>query len=84
VSEEAAARYIAEAIDKPVVAYIAGCHAPAGKHWGHTGTLAAVVGRGDNVGTAKSKLEAFKAAKVPVAERPSQIPELVKKALKKK
>jgi succinyl-CoA synthetase alpha subunit len=29
-------------------------------------------------------LEAFKAAKVPVAERPSQIPELVKKALKKK
>jgi succinyl-CoA synthetase alpha subunit len=43
-----------------------------------------VVGRGDNVGTAKSKLEAFKAAKVPVAERPSQIAELVKKALKKK
>jgi succinyl-CoA synthetase alpha subunit len=83
-SEEAAARYIAEAIDKPVVAYIAGCHAPPGKHWGHTGTLAAVVGRGDNVGTAASKLEAFKAAKVPVAERPSQIPELVKKALKKK
>ncbi|OWY68306.1 CoA-binding protein [cyanobacterium TDX16] len=83
-SEEAAARYIAEAIDKPVIAYIAGCHAPAGKHWGHTGTLAAVVGRGDNVGTAKSKLEAFQAAKVPVAERPSQIAELVKKALKKK
>jgi succinyl-CoA synthetase alpha subunit len=83
-SEEAAARYIAEAIDKPVIAYIAGCHAPADKHWGHTGTLAAVVGRGDNVGSAKSKLEAFKAAKVPVAERPSQIPELVKKALKKK
>jgi len=83
-SEEAAARYIAEAIDKPVIAYIAGCYAPAGKHWGHTGTLAAVVGRGDNVGTARSKLEAFKAAKVPVAERPSQIPELVKKALKKK
>jgi succinyl-CoA synthetase alpha subunit len=82
-SEEAAARYIAEVIDKPVIAYIAGRQAPAGKHWGHTGTLAAVVGRGDNVGTAKSKLEAFKAAKVPIAERPSQIPELVKKALKK-
>jgi succinyl-CoA synthetase alpha subunit len=81
--EEAAARYIAETIDKPVIAYIAGRQAPAGKHWGHTGTLAAVVGRGDNVGTAQSKLEAFKAGKVPIASRPSQIPELVKKVLKK-
>lgn len=82
-SEEAAARYIAEAIDKPVIAYIAGRQAPVGKHWGHTGTLAAVVGRGANVGTAQSKLAAFKEAKVPIAERPSQIPELVKKVLKK-
>ncbi len=82
-SEEAAARYIAEAIDKPVIAYIAGCHAPVGKHWGHTGTLAAVVGRGADVGTAQSKLAAFKEAKIPIAERPSQIPELVKKTLNK-
>jgi succinyl-CoA synthetase alpha subunit len=82
-SEEAAARYIAETIDKPVIAYIAGRQAPPGKHWGHTGTLAAVVGRGDNVGTAKSKVEAFEAAKVPIADRPSQIPKLVQKALKK-
>lgn len=82
-SEEAAARYIAEAIDKPVIAYIAGRQAPAGKHWGHTGTLAAVVGRGANVGTTQSKLAAFKEAKVAIAERPSEIPELMKKALKK-
>lgn len=82
-SEEAAARYIAEAIDKPVIAYIAGRQAPAGKHWGHTGTLAAVVGRGANVGTAQSKLAAFKEAEVAIAQRPSEIPELVKKALKK-
>ena len=82
-SEEAAARYIAEAIDKPVIAYITGRQAPAGKHWGHTGNLAAVVGRGANVGTAQSKLAAFKEAKVVIAERPSEIPELVKKALKK-
>lgn len=81
-SEEAAARYIAEAIDKPVVAYVAGCHAPAGKHWGHTGTLAAVVGRGVDVGTAQSKLAAFKEVNIPVAESPSRIPKLVKKALK--
>jgi len=82
-SEEAAARYIAEAIDKPVIAYITGRQAPAGKHWGHTGTLAAVVGRGANVGTAQSKLAAFKEAEVPIAERPSQISGLVKKVLKK-
>jgi len=82
-SEEAAARYIAEAIDKPVIAYVAGCHVPPGKHWGHTGTLAAVVGRGANVGTAQSKLAAFKEAEVPIAERPSQISGLVKKVLKK-
>lgn len=81
-SEEAAARYIAEAIDKPVIAYIAGRNAPPGKNWGHTGTLAAVVGRGVNIGTTQSKLTAFKEAKVPVADRPSQIPGLVKKALK--
>jgi succinyl-CoA synthetase alpha subunit len=80
--EEAAARYIAEAIDKPVVAYIAGTQAPPVKHWRQTGTLAAVIGRDPDFGTAKSKLAAFSQAKVPVAERPSQIPELVKKALK--
>jgi succinyl-CoA synthetase alpha subunit len=81
-SEETAVRYIAETIDKPVIAYIAGRNAPPGKHWGHTGTLAAVVGRGVNIGTTQSKLTAFKEAKVPVADRPSQIPGLVKKALK--
>ena len=81
-SEEAAAGYIAEAIDKPVIAYVAGCHAPIGKHWGHTGTLAAAVGRGADVGTAQSKIAAFKEANVPIAERPSQIPELLKKVLK--
>ncbi len=80
--EEAAARYITEAIDKPVVAYIAGIKAPPVKHWRQTGTLAAVVGRDPDFGTAKSKLAAFSEARVPVAERPSQIPELVIKALK--
>lgn len=80
--EEAAARYIAEAIDKPVVAYIAGTQAPPVKHWRQTGTLAAVIGRDPDFGTAKSKLAAFSLARVPVAERPSQIPELVKKAMK--
>ncbi|MBH8553229.1 CoA-binding protein [Nostocaceae cyanobacterium CENA357] len=81
-SEEAAARYITEAIDKPVVAYIAGRQAPPIKNWRQTGTLATVIGRAPNFGTAQSKLAAFQAADVPVAERPSQIAELLKKAIR--
>jgi succinyl-CoA synthetase alpha subunit len=80
-SEEAAARYIAEAIDKPVIAYIAGREAPPGKTWRETGTLATVVGRPPNFGTAQSKINAFETAEVPVAERPSLIPQLLRKAL---
>lgn len=84
-SEEAAARYIAEAIDKPVIAYIAGHHAPKGKRLGHAGAIisAQVADLGADVGTAESKIAAFRQAKVPVAERPSEIPDLVKKILKK-
>jgi succinyl-CoA synthetase alpha subunit len=80
-SEEAAARYITETIDKPVIAYIAGRHAPPAKHWRQTGTLATFVGRDPSYGTAKNKLAAFQEAEVTVAERPSQIPELVKKVI---
>ncbi|BCL36378.1 succinate--CoA ligase subunit alpha [Nostoc sp. MS1] len=80
-SEEAAARYIAETIDKPVIAYIAGREARPGKTWRQTGTLATVVGRPPNFGTAQSKITAFEAAEVPVAERPSLIPQLLKKAV---
>jgi len=42
-SEESAAQYIAETIDKPVIAYVAG-HAPAGK-MGSRRALAQVVGQ---------------------------------------
>jgi succinyl-CoA synthetase alpha subunit len=81
-SEEAAARYIAEVIDTPVIGYIAGKEAPRGKHWRQTGTLAALIGRDSDFGTAKNKLAAFAEADIPVAERPSQIPELLKKIIK--
>lgn len=90
--EEAAAAYIEEAIDKPVVAYLAGTYAPKGKRLGHAGDLMAAqlsVGNPDKVrpigadpATAHKKLAAFKAAKIPVAQRPSEIPNLVKKVLK--
>ncbi|MBD2298570.1 CoA-binding protein [Nostoc sp. FACHB-190] len=81
-SEEAAARYITEAIDKPVIAYIAGRQVSPVKNWQQTGTLAAVIGRDPNFGTAQSKLIALKEAEVPVADRPSLIPELVRNELK--
>lgn len=81
-SEEAAAQYITETIDKPVIAYIAGRHAPPAKHWRQTGTLATFVGRDPSYGTAQSKLAAFQSAQVSVAERPSEIPELLKKVIK--
>ena len=80
-SEEAAGQYIAEAIDKPVIAYIAGRHAPTTQNWQETGTLASVIGRSANFGTAESKLAAFKSAKIPVADSPSQIPKLLKNIL---
>lgn len=82
-SEESAARYIAEVIDKPVVAYLAGYSAPKGQFLGHAGAIVAsrIAGLGIDIGSAQSKLEAFKRAQVPVADRPSQIPDLVRKAL---
>lgn len=83
-SEEAAAHYIAEAIDKPVIAYIAGHTAPKGRRIGHAGAIIAsqISELGSEIGTAQSKITAFERAKIPVAHHPSQIPTLVKKALR--
>lgn len=83
-NEETAARYVAEAIDKPVIAYVAGRNAPRGKRMGHAGAIIAsqVAELGTDIGTAESKIAAFKRARIPVADSPSQIPELVKTALK--
>lgn len=70
--EERAARFIAERMTKPVVAFIAGRTAPPGKRMGHAG---AIIQGGS--GTAAEKIAAFEAVGVPVAEHPEQIPELV-------
>ena len=68
-AEELAAQYIAETdYPKPVVAYIAGRVAPPGKRMGHAGAI--IMG---STGTAKSKIDAFTSAGVPVAEKPSDI-----------
>ena len=73
-AEELAAQYIAEThYPKPVVVYIAGRLAPLGKRMGHAGAI--IMG---NAGTAKSKIDAFASAGVPVADKPSAIARLLK------
>ncbi len=75
-AEEKAAEFIAKNISKPVVAYIAGVTAPPGKRMGHAGAII----EGES-GTAKSKMAALKDAGVNVASSPSEIVEIIKKAL---
>jgi len=72
-AEELAAEYIAETkYPKPVVAYIAGRLAPLGKRMGHAGAI--IMG---SAGTAKSKIDAFTKAGVPMADKPSDIAKLL-------
>jgi len=71
--EEDAAAFIAEHMSgTPIVAFIGGRNAPPGKSLGHAGAI--ISGK---FGTPQSKIDAFKAAGVPVAERPSEIPQLL-------
>ncbi|MBV8152335.1 MAG: succinate--CoA ligase subunit alpha [Candidatus Eremiobacteraeota bacterium] len=75
--EEDAAAFIKEHIpEKPAVAFIGGRSAPPGKRMGHAGAI--ISGK---TGTPQSKVEAFEAAGVPVAARPSEIPVLLKQRL---
>ncbi len=72
--EENAAKFIRDTrYPKPVVAYVAGRTAPSGKRMGHAGAI--IMGES---GTAESKINAFAAAGVPVAEKPSDIVRLLK------
>jgi succinyl-CoA synthetase alpha subunit len=75
-AEEDAAEWIATEGKKPVVAFISGRTAPAGKRMGHAGAIIS-----GNRGTPQAKVEAFGAAGVPVAEAIEEIPQLVKQRL---
>ena len=75
--EEDAAAFIRDHLaGKPVVAFIGGRSAPAGKRLGHAGAIIS-----GTTGTPQSKVAAFGAAGVPVADRPSEIPGLVRERL---
>lgn len=77
--EEEAAAYIKKKLTMPVVAFIAGQTAPPGKRMGHAG---AIVSGGS--GTAEGKVAALKKAGIPVAGSPTELPILMKEAMKAK
>lgn len=68
MAEEAAADYIKQHISKPVIGYIAGVTAPAGKRMGHAG---AIISGGK--GTAAEKTRALEAAGVTVVHNLADI-----------
>jgi succinyl-CoA synthetase alpha subunit len=78
--EELAAEYIEkENYPKPVVAFIAGRSAPPGKRMGHAGAI--IMGK---AGTAESKIDALRNAGVKIAEKPSDVAELLSKLVRHK
>ncbi len=74
--EEAAAAYVKDNVNKPVVAFIAGRTAPPGRRMGHAG---AIISGGE--GSAETKIAALKDAAITVAESPATIGEAMAKAL---
>ena len=72
-AEEIAAEYIKNNVQKPVIAFIAGKTAKEGKTMGHAGAIV----QGD-VGTAEGKIKALSEAGAKIADKLSDIPNLLK------
>jgi succinyl-CoA synthetase alpha subunit len=75
-AEEEAAEYIAANMSKPVVAYIAGFTAPAGKQMGHAGAIVS-----GSAGTAAAKAQALEANGVRVGRTPTEVAEIAVETL---
>lgn len=75
-AEEEAAQYIADHVDKPVVAFIAGSTAPPGRRMGHAG---AIISGGQ--GSAQDKKKALREAGITVVDSPAEIGETLKSML---
>ena len=76
-AEEAAADFVkAQKVKKPIVGFVAGLTAPAGRRMGHAG---AIISGGK--GGAEDKIEAMKSAGFVMAESPAAIGEAILKAM---
>jgi succinyl-CoA synthetase alpha subunit len=75
-AEEEAAEYIGASVTKPVLAYIAGFTAPAGKQMGHAGAIVS-----GSSGTAAAKARALEAKGVQVGRTPTEVAELAVRIL---
>ena len=76
-AEERAADFIAAAVTKPVVGYIAGFTAPPGKQMGHAGAIIS-----GSSGTAEAKKEALEAKGVRVGKSPTETAQLAVEAMR--
>jgi succinyl-CoA synthetase alpha subunit len=74
--EEMAAEFIKKKMKKPVIGFIAGRTAPAGKRMGHAGAIIS-----GSSGLAADKIAALNKVGVPVADIPSQLPILLREKL---
>ena len=75
--EQAAAEFVEQEMETPVVGFVAGRTAPPGTRMGHAGAIVS----GSGSGTAANKIEALEAAGVRVGKSPSDVAELVAAAL---
>jgi len=78
-AESDAARWIQKNMTKPVVSFIAGASAPAGKRMGHAGAL---ISGGDD--TAEAKYKILEECGVHISRSPAELGEVMEKALKDK
>lgn len=76
-AEEEAAEYIKREFKKPIVGFIGGATAPAGKRMGHAG---AIISGGK--GTAEEKFKALEAAGVKIARSPGELGSTFKSVMK--
>lgn len=74
--EQAAAEYLSKGYSKPVVAYIAGRHAPSDVTMGHAGAII-----GSSSETVEAKTSSFRAANVPVARSLGEAAQLMDELL---